>query len=166
MGKAKLLAAMVGMALLGSTFVGFLLAETPSAPALTGTGLSPAGVVQPEPLLPFSRFGPSRRTMRRDSNGVGDPLSYDACPPKVFSLTLVPNREYADGVAAVLKDVTLSSTVPYTPSGPRSTSKTFSRSSSEKKRWPLVGLRAIPVGSLLKVGPGPKKGVHEPGGGV
>src|SRR5438093_2897889 len=42
MGKARLLAAIVGTALLGSACVGFLLAETPSAPALTGKVTSQA----------------------------------------------------------------------------------------------------------------------------
>src|SRR3977135_1427086 len=42
MGKAKLLAAMVGVALLGSAFVGLASAETPSASALTGKVTSQA----------------------------------------------------------------------------------------------------------------------------
>src|SRR5437867_4367746 len=42
MGKARLLAAIVGTALLGSACVGFLLAETPSPPALTGKVTSQA----------------------------------------------------------------------------------------------------------------------------
>src|SRR5438128_2102236 len=42
MGKAKLLAAMVGTALLGSAFVGFVSAETPSPSALTGKVTSQA----------------------------------------------------------------------------------------------------------------------------
>src|SRR5258706_5880167 len=42
MGKAKLLAAMVGVALLGSAFAGFASAETPAGSALTGNVTSQA----------------------------------------------------------------------------------------------------------------------------
>src|SRR2546427_12668109 len=42
MGKATFLAAMVGTALLGSAFVGFVVAETPSPSALTGKVTSQA----------------------------------------------------------------------------------------------------------------------------
>src|SRR3989442_1627565 len=83
---------------------------------------------------------------------AGPPLSTNRLPcPNVTSSGSTAAEELN---VVVLKDVTMSSAVPYRRSGPTSTSKTSCLSSSEKKKEVrpnlLLGLIAIPVGSLEK----------------